>query len=420
MRLQAPQLTSPARTHIAELDGIRGLAIALVLIDHYLVAVTAPRYGLYFHLAWSGVDLFFVLSGYLLAGILLDAKNSPGYYKTFYLRRFHRIVPLYSIWLGIFAVGAYLITRFADDPLTKVFSGLIPIWTYFLFLQNFAMSVKGSYGAIWMGITWSLAVEEQFYLLLPLLIRRLSRRALCVAFFFIIFSAPVLRIAFEMSGADKVVMYTLLPCRADSLGLGVLVALACRNPAIWSWITSHRRYIYSAFSMFGFGVAMWTTREFPIMDRIGFTWMGAFYTCLLLLVLANPGPTERWIFGKSPLVRLGKIAYGVYLFHRGVLWLCHFLIFGRAPVVRDMATLLVTLLALVITLVLAELSWKFLEGPLVRQARSRYRYSDFAGVSGAVPLLNARSPKLPVESASPPTPRTRPVWSIPAPSKAEN
>jgi peptidoglycan/LPS O-acetylase OafA/YrhL len=372
---RAPEMARPRLAgRIPELDGLRGLAIALVLIDHYLVELTPPKYGLLFHLAWSGVDLFFVLSGFLIAGILLDAQHSPSYFKTFYSRRFNRIIPLYAIWLGIFAVGACSIGPSTPAPLKGAFGGPLPLWTYFLFLQNFAMCVKNNYGALWMGMTWSLAVEEQFYMLLPLVIRRLSHKTLCRIVLFTIVAVPIFRIYLQLLDTDKVVMYTLLPCRADALGLGVLVALAYRNQAIWTWLCSHRRYIYAAFWMLGVGVAMWTLREFPFMERIGFTWMGAFYTCLLLLVLAKPGPLERLIFGRSPLVKLGIIAYGVYLLHNGILALCHYLFLRESPGIHDAASALVTILSLCVTLGLAAISWRYLEKPLIRRAHARYSY----------------------------------------------
>lgn len=152
---------------IPELDGLRGLAILLVVLLHYVkdgVTGTGIWYSLGLaplRLAGTGVDLFFVLSGFLIGGILLDVKTTDTYYRTFYLRRFHRILPVYFLWLLLFACGLAL----ADPRVKGMFNQALPIWSYPLFLQNFAMAVQGTFGAQWLMVTWSLAVEEQFYLL---------------------------------------------------------------------------------------------------------------------------------------------------------------------------------------------------------------------------------------------------------------
>jgi peptidoglycan/LPS O-acetylase OafA/YrhL len=381
---------------IPELDGIRGLAITLVLILHYFVVPTPSRIALYFRLAGSGVDLFFVLSGFLIAGILLDAKQSPSYYKTFYFRRFYRIIPLYAIWLAIFVIGVFSVGPSSPLPLRSTFNGGLGLWTYFLFLQNFSMAKWGAIGASWMGITWSLAVEEQFYLLLPLVVRRLSGRALLQFALGMIFVAFFIRVAFHLAGAHEMASLVLLPCRADAFGLGILVALAYRNQSAWSWFTSHRRYLYTAFIILGAGVVNWTLRDFKLMEWLGFTWMALFYTCLLLLVLANPGRVERAVFGNRAITRLGTIAYGVYLLHTGILFLCHFVCFHEKPTNHSPATVSVTIVSLLITIVLAELSWRYLEKPLIRMAHAKYFYAGDA-TANRVTIAGLLRPQLKVK-----------------------
>src|SRR2546421_9429207 len=101
------------RGRIAEIDGLRGLAILLVVFFHYVTGLSSPQHPLWHWVStstglfWSGVDLFFVLSGFLITGILVDSAQSPKYFKTFYLRRFHRIFPLYFCWLALFYFGIY-------------------------------------------------------------------------------------------------------------------------------------------------------------------------------------------------------------------------------------------------------------------------------------------------------------------------
>lgn len=144
--------TKPQR--VPELDGLRGLAILLVLIWHYGLAVLKIPIGLFagpliliLNLAWSGVDLFFVLSGFLIGGILLDNREAPYYFKAFYTRRIFRIFPLYFMWLAIFALVVLLALPSAPaTPAAWLWGSPLPWWSYVTFTQNFVMS---SIGALW-------------------------------------------------------------------------------------------------------------------------------------------------------------------------------------------------------------------------------------------------------------------------------
>ena len=163
------------QARIPELDGLRGTAIFLVILCHYISDVPHGRShslgsmaGTVLGLGSSGVDLFFILSGFLIGGILLDSKQSKHYYQTFYLRRFHRIVPLYYAWIILFA---------AISVGGAEFTSLTPYWIYFVFLQNYFYQ-QAPMQVIWFGATWSLGVEEQFYLLAPPIIRNVVPRRL--------------------------------------------------------------------------------------------------------------------------------------------------------------------------------------------------------------------------------------------------
>lgn len=217
------QVRTAAR--VPALDGVRGLAISLVLWCHAMPGglPNHPRLAWVVKLgrfSWSGVDLFFVLSGFLIGGILLDAAASPAYFKTFYIRRAYRILPPYALLLAI----ALLVER--------GFAWLPP---YLFFLQNFWMAAKGYFGIPLLGVTWSLAVEEQFYLSLPLLIRYTPRRVLGGVLGLVVLCAPLLRsLAFHSFAGRALAAYVLMPCRADALCSGVLIALAYRTPSLWS------------------------------------------------------------------------------------------------------------------------------------------------------------------------------------------
>src|SRR5579862_7509574 len=166
---------------IQELDGVRGLAILLILIDHYIYGSLGqyrdtPLGAIIrdvFPLSWSGVDLFFVLSGFLIGGILMDHRDSTDYFKTFYIRRACRILPIYFIWIILFFSIAWLFSSHASSGwYAEEFRRIphLPDWRYFFFLQNFNMATTNDFGPVWTGITWSLCIEEQFYLLMPLII----------------------------------------------------------------------------------------------------------------------------------------------------------------------------------------------------------------------------------------------------------
>jgi peptidoglycan/LPS O-acetylase OafA/YrhL len=178
------------------------LAILLVVFHHYLSGRLQPNSNPIVEclnsasaLSWSGVDLFFVLSGFLIGGILLDQRHTENYFKTFYIRRVCRIFPLYFLWLTLFII----LNRLFSPSLHQhwqvdAFGPRYPNWTYALFLQNFLIAKKEIFGPHWLGTTWSLAIEEQFYLVAPLLIRFLPLRKLPYVLVSIILLVPLLRL----------------------------------------------------------------------------------------------------------------------------------------------------------------------------------------------------------------------------------
>jgi peptidoglycan/LPS O-acetylase OafA/YrhL len=159
---------------------MRGIACLAVLLDHCIFSnIPAGSFpGLYRLSGWliSGVDLFFVLSGFLIGGILLDHKNTTNYFRVFWTRRVGRIMPVYYLLLATFFT-VLLIRPWLPAPWLDAFllKDMMPVWTYPLFVQNIAQALDGGDGgARWVASTWSLGIEEQFYLLLPPLIYILS------------------------------------------------------------------------------------------------------------------------------------------------------------------------------------------------------------------------------------------------------
>ena len=373
---------------IPELDGVRGMAILLILIDHYIYgglgAARETSWGAVlrdiFPLAWSGVDLFFVLSGFLIGGILIDNRNSDGCLKTFYIRRACRILPLYFVWISLFFVLARLLSGCA-------FSGwygeeLAPLphlhaWKYFLFLQNFHFAKVNEFGPIWTGITWSLCVEEQFYLLMPLIILLTPPRKLPWVAGVLLLAGCACRISLYLH--SSALTYVLLPCRSDGLLLGVLCACWVRHPGAIAWLQRRVDWLYLAFAILGAGVVALTVlaRSLDVgaftdwnsfeMNAVGYLCIDAFYACLLLLVLtAQTSLIARAM--RFPLLRhFGVISYCMYLIHCVVLQSLDWWILAGPPKMMNWP---VTLLAFFVTWGLAALSWKFFEKPIINWGHS--------------------------------------------------
>ena len=370
---------------MVELDGIRGLAILLVVIWHLFGnnQIEGLRPGswqahlfLSLSFTWSGVDLFFVLSGFLIGGILYDARNSESYYKTFYCRRMARIFPVYFVWFALFMIGVYFAGSTSSGPLRAIFNDEIPVWLYPLFLQNIAMTLHRNWGAMWIASTWSLAVEEQFYLLLPMLVRRSSQRVVTLIAVGSIVGAPLFRLTYGSSGAS-LGPYTLLPSRADTLGFGVLVAMACRNEGAWAWLNAHRRWLFAAMLFIGFRLALMLRYRVYVYGT-GLSWLDAFYGLLLLVTVIHSGTIQTAFFRGRVLVKLGALSYTIYLLHHGINMLLHYAIFGAGPAVRDWTSLSVTLLSLAIVMPVAALSWRFFEKPFIRWAHTSFGYEQQA------------------------------------------
>lgn len=366
-------------TRLTVLDGVRGLAILLVLIWHFQPQ-TSPGTAMAYlfvpaRLTWTGVDLFFVLSGFLIAGILVEARSSREFFKTFYVRRFFRIVPLYvAVYLAFLAASRVDL----NDVWRWMVDRPAPWYAHLTFTQNLWMGVRRDFGAPWMMPTWSLAIEEQFYLLLPLLVRRFEPKRLAVVLIAGFIAAPVLRTAIWYSAVDPgIPAHVLMPCRADALFLGGLLALAVRNERLWKALSRQQRPLWAAFAILATGMLVitqghWTIHSVP-MITVGYTLIALFYGCLLLLVLTSRVALVRNVFSSRALVGLGVIAYGLYLFHQPVYWMCEALVPTASTEATRLVDYGVRALALLLIFTVAKASWHWFERPLLRLGH-RYRY----------------------------------------------
>src|SRR5262249_31179093 len=174
--------------NIPELDGVRGIACLTVLIAHCLygpMALGLPPGSLGPHgilqLLVGGVDLFFVLSGFLIGGILLDNRDASNFFRAFWTRRIARIFPVNYLLIATYALALAFQAHFHLPQLDLwVLNDPLPVWTYATFTQSIPIAMQGYGGPRWVGITWSLAIEEQFYLLFPFVVYFLSRRGVAI------------------------------------------------------------------------------------------------------------------------------------------------------------------------------------------------------------------------------------------------
>lgn len=392
---QPPSAPSPGgsrQERIPELDGLRGAAILMVVLFHYLEQQGASsRDGLtpvlqrLVLMGWSGVDLFFVLSGFLIGGILVDARDSPSYFKTFYTRRFFRIIPIYYAW-----ILAYVILIGAAGPFVRAHSnsGIVmtpgwPIYAHFFFLQNLMVIPFAGLAGAWFSHLWSLAVEEQFYLVSPLVVRLLSTRLLAIFLACIVTIAPLLRIFLLARNANTWLVSVLMPCRADSLAIGMLSALFWRRERFRARLSNHAGLLYISLTLLSVGVVglwKWSPQsETQSMETFGFTWLAVFFAVILLLAVSRPrGPIAR-LARMWWLRELGRISYCVYIIHLSVNVLCHALLLRASPSTNSLRSATVTVFAALLTIVIASVSWRFFEGPLVRVGHS-FRYEPVSAL----------------------------------------
>jgi peptidoglycan/LPS O-acetylase OafA/YrhL len=341
---------SAASKRIPQLDAIRGVAILLVILHNQREQYPSLHLQGVFANGWMGVDLFFVLSGFLITGILVDTKHTDGYLKNFYARRCLRIWPLYySVIFFMFVVVPFLRP---SDAHTLVESSS-PWWAYPLFLQNFLIPIPTN-GAGPLGVTWSLAIEEQFYLAWPLVIRYFSHAQLRRIAIWVMCLSPALR--FYLSFHD-VNLYTNVFCRLDGLMAGALLALTLRSdtfqPAEFvkpAWIV----LLVTIPLAFGLEAvnARWIVFSLSAVASASFVYLSLF-------------SSQEWLrraLTNRFMVYTGTISYGLYLLHKIPFDLAKAFHLDRHP-------LLELPLVLIACYATAALSWMLLERPFLRLNR---------------------------------------------------
>jgi peptidoglycan/LPS O-acetylase OafA/YrhL len=309
--------------------------------------------------------LFFVLSGFLISGILVNARHSPRYFSTFYARRAFRIFPLYYlVFFGYCIALAILGARTVSFG--RLFENPLPVWPYALYLQNFAMAAASTYGPMWMAGSWSLAIEEQFYLTLPAIVRWVSDRTLAYLAFAGFVGPLFLRAAIQRyKFVPQLSSRVLLPTALDSLSAGILLMLLIRYRR--EWLAAHRKPIkwlacLSLLCWFAFPLA--PSREGKI-EFLNVTITSFACACALLYILIAPDGRVARMLSVRWVRLLGNMAYSTYLFHAIVLCVVFLIWKGVDPRLNTISDLPPLAMALIISLALSWTSWRFFEKPLI-------------------------------------------------------
>jgi peptidoglycan/LPS O-acetylase OafA/YrhL len=299
--------------HIPALDGLRGIA-ALMVIGYHVYWQWRPTSGVADRaiavaasLGWAGVDLFFVLSGFLITGILLDSKGRPGYLRTFYARRALRIFPLYYASIVLF------MTVVPSPPIERP-------WAFWLYLSNFSLAAQAN---PWerrpIDVAWTLAIEEQFYLVWPWLILALGRRALVAACVALVGGALLWRAALLIAGVSRDAILLLTPGHLDALAIGALVSIAVRDPraraqlARWSWLGV-------VAGLVALGCVRVVERQLlpatPTMQTIGYSGIVLLAAAIIGAATVSPPRSPLATILGNPILRAaGRHSYAMYLLH---------------------------------------------------------------------------------------------------------
>jgi peptidoglycan/LPS O-acetylase OafA/YrhL len=336
-----------------QLDGLRALAVTSVLIHHFW-PTSFLKFANPGHL---GVRLFFVLSGYLITGILLRCRSSVEAgqshvgtnLRQFYIRRFLRIFPPYYALLALMLV--------ADVPGVRD-----TLWWHAGYASNFLFALRGDWIPSDTSHFWSLAVEEQFYLVWPFLVLLVPRSRLVAIVIAITVSVPLFRVIMLLAGVKEFSLWWLTtPFSLDALGMGSLLALCADHPAAWRRLTR--------LGLIAIPLALTLGIVLLVYDRpwlncvVNETVAALALTYLVAKTAEGFGGLTGRLLTLQPLQYVGKISYGIYLYHLFVLRMFWKLLrVAHLPPLNNEPVLF--LVVSLMTVAMATLSWKFLEQPL--------------------------------------------------------
>jgi len=315
---------SATAVRLPALDGLRGVAILLVLVYHFTALVGGDAtfadeaFSRVAAVGWVGVDLFFVLSGFLITGILYDSKAlAKRYFTNFYARRALRIFPLYYLFLVLLVLLLPVL-----EPMER--AGADAVWERFTWYAGYLTNVRSDdplgRGDFWLtSHLWSLAVEEQFYLVWPAVVLVFGRRPLLAISVLMIGGALALRTGLYLNAADHHVIHAITPARMDALAVGAFIALGVRDASVLPFLrrwTGPATAIAAAVLM----VLFFSNERFspydPWMQTAGYTALALFFGgCLFWALGAGRGRLADGVLSVRPLRWFGQYSYALYLVH---------------------------------------------------------------------------------------------------------
>lgn len=343
---------------IPGLDGIRFLAIFMVIIHHCSFNYEGDSIFLIKRLTTlggNGVDLFFILSGFLITKILLENKGSKNYFKAFYMRRILRIFPLYYLLLII----TFIVLPQFQHPYLEKWKDIDQIW-YWLFLSNFAIAEKGSFGHGMVDNTWSLAIEEQFYLVWPFISSQLSLKNLRIFSWIVILFTIIYRSYLFLNGESFVSIYVSTFTRMDNLAMGSLLATYYTNHD-WEKVVAWTRYtIIPSILFFLFNIFAVIYIDLAVFGAIGYIMNLVIFTTIIVLAL-DERPAFQKFLNINLLSKIGVYSYGIYLIHNPLQKMIRVFLINNLDLSATFKLILLTVITLITSTVIAWVSFHFFE-----------------------------------------------------------
>lgn len=361
---QSINITYNSKSHIPALDGIRGAALVVVVSYHYFLLPYA---------AWFSMESFFVLSGFLITGILLDTRESKGYFKNYLARRMLRILPLYY---GLLIVAFFIVPLFVNKeslaPFSLYYNNKGYFWAYiqnWLLLHNEA-GLKGT-SRIMLHL-WSLAIEEQFYIFWPLLVLIFRRKVFTKVIIGIILFSITLKCYFYFSGYPWQENYFNTFCRMDALSLGGLIAVGVRDQSSLRFLNKIAPFIFKLLGTI-LVVLLFIYRPRMLgeqfLEPIGTTLFAILFGGMILYCLSDHKRNFVKRFLELKLFTfLGKYSYSIYIFHAPVLALMRpgLTSFLHEYMRSGYAYVLSNIICLAFTMLVGLFTWVAIEKPALK------------------------------------------------------
>lgn len=365
----------PFGARMPGLDGLRGIAI-LGVISFHTLRLEGPLVGPILlwrtvqESTWAGVDLFFVLSGFLITGILLDSRECTGYFRNFYGRRTLRIMPLYygTLVFALLVLPAIVGSARLPEMYIRLREHQLWLWTY---LQNY-LQAKGPHQLPGLGHFWSLAVEEQFYWIWPIVVFLLCRRSLYIVCLLVCGGEPLFRAFLLSSGLTTWAVRQYTFTRLDTLLFGALVALVVRDRIppkaikVTAFIGAMLCLAVLATICLRYGFIPY---EAPETEIIGYSALAMLFSIIVYLVVSHQRLLYP-VFSLGGLRWLGRYSYAIYIFHVPLNVAYQQTIARHVPPMSQLSS--AVLCFLIVTAVsggLARISWVLFESQFLRLKR---------------------------------------------------